>query len=99
MTAPLTDQQEALAQELAQVIHQAAGDDILHIARMLVSTDERHLFGDTEFQSAASSSRSLPKPTTPIWRKKKRLRRQQRLLPHCDRAAAYHGWKTVPANS
>lgn len=50
MTAPLTDQQEALAQELAQVIHQAAGDDILHIARMLVSTDERHLFGDTEFQ-------------------------------------------------
>lgn len=50
MTAPLTNQQEALAQELAQAIHQAADDDILQIARMLVSADQRHLFGDTEFK-------------------------------------------------
>lgn len=50
MSAPLTVQQEALAQELAQLIHQAAGDDILQIARMLVSTDEGHLFGNTEFK-------------------------------------------------
>lgn len=50
MSAPLTHPQEALAQELAQAIHQAAGDDILHIARLLVSADERHLFGNTEFK-------------------------------------------------
>ena len=49
MAAPLTVQQEELAQELAQVIHQAAGDDILQIARLLVSVEERHLFGNTEF--------------------------------------------------
>ncbi len=50
MSAALTDQQESLAQELAQLIHQAAGDDILQIARLLVSADERHLFGNTEFK-------------------------------------------------
>lgn len=49
MSAPLTSQQEALAQELAQAIQQAATDDILHIARLLVATDERPLFGNTEF--------------------------------------------------
>lgn len=50
MSAPLRPQQEALAQELAQAIRQAAQDDILHIARMLVASDERHLFGNTEFK-------------------------------------------------
>jgi len=50
MSVPLTSQQEALAQELAQAIQQAATDDILQMARMLVATDERHLFGNTEFQ-------------------------------------------------
>ena len=50
MSAPLTDQQEVLVHELAQAIHQAADDDIRHIARMLLSADERHLFGNTEFK-------------------------------------------------
>lgn len=50
MSAPLTSQQEALAHELAQAIQQATTDDILQMARMLVATDERHLFGNTEFQ-------------------------------------------------
>jgi hypothetical protein len=49
MSAPLTSQQEALAHELAQAIQQATTDDILQMARMLVATDERHLFGNTEF--------------------------------------------------
>lgn len=53
MSAPLTAEQEALAHELTQAIHQAADDDIRHIARMLVAADERHLFGNTEFKIRA----------------------------------------------
>lgn len=50
MSAPLPSQHEALAQELAHAIHQAATDDILQIARLLVSVEQRHLFGNTEFK-------------------------------------------------
>jgi hypothetical protein len=50
MSAPLTEQQETLAHELAQAIHQAADDDIRQIARMLVAAEERQLFGNTEFR-------------------------------------------------
>jgi hypothetical protein len=53
MSAPRTAEQEALAHERTQDIHQAADDDIRHIARMLVATDERHLFGNTEFKIRA----------------------------------------------
>jgi len=42
-------QREAQAQELARVITAALADDILKVARLLVSTDERHTFGQTEF--------------------------------------------------
>lgn len=50
MPASLTEQQEALAHELAQAIHQAADDDIRQIARILVAAEERQLFGNTEFR-------------------------------------------------
>lgn len=50
MSTSLTEQQEALAHELAQAIHQAADDDIRQIARMLVAAEERQLFGNTEFR-------------------------------------------------
>jgi hypothetical protein len=46
---PLSPQQEAQAQELAQAIRQAADEELLAIARTLVTTDESTLFGDTEF--------------------------------------------------
>jgi dissimilatory sulfite reductase (desulfoviridin) alpha/beta subunit len=47
---PLTPEQEACAQELAQAIRAAAEDEILQIARTLAATDDRHLFGSTEFR-------------------------------------------------
>jgi hypothetical protein len=50
MSAPLTAEQEALAHELTQAIHQAADDDIRQIARMLVAADECQLFGNTQFK-------------------------------------------------
>src|SRR5262245_35206094 len=47
---PLTPEQEARAQELAQAIREAAEDEILQIARTLAATDDRHVFGSTEFR-------------------------------------------------
>lgn len=51
MTAiTLTPEQEAQAQQLAALIQQATAHDLLRIARLLVSKDEAHTFGQTEFQ-------------------------------------------------
>jgi hypothetical protein len=50
MADPLSPEQEQQAQVLAQAIREAAADEILAIARTLVRQDERHLFGQTEFQ-------------------------------------------------
>jgi hypothetical protein len=45
----LTPEQEAEAQHLAALIRQATDDDFLRLARLLLSQDERHTFGATEF--------------------------------------------------
>jgi hypothetical protein len=47
---PLTPQQEALAQELADAIRQGTDDLITHIARTLAATTDATLFGDTELK-------------------------------------------------
>lgn len=47
---PLTPEQEAEAQKLAALIREATAEDFLRIARTLVSKDERHTFGQTEFE-------------------------------------------------
>jgi len=49
-TTELTPEQEAQAQELADQITQAIATDVLRMARLLVSKDTRHTFGQTEFQ-------------------------------------------------
>jgi parvulin-like peptidyl-prolyl isomerase len=45
----LTPEQEADAQQLAALIRAATDDDFLLLARTLVSKDEKHTFGQTEF--------------------------------------------------
>ena len=45
----LTREQEAQAQQLAAQLKEPAGDHFLAIARTLVATEERTLFGQTEF--------------------------------------------------
>lgn len=57
MKESLSDTQEAQAQKLAQAIAHASYDDILHIARTLVATDNASLFGDTEFTVRTISHR------------------------------------------
>jgi hypothetical protein len=50
MSPPLlTPEREADAQHLAALIRQATDDEFLRLARLLVSNDERHTFGPTEF--------------------------------------------------
>ncbi len=50
MTLTLTVEQEAAAQRLAQQIQDQSREDILALARLLVSKQEAELFGETEFQ-------------------------------------------------
>jgi hypothetical protein len=47
---PLDAEREAQAQELAARIRSRADDDILALARLLVSKGDAEVFGDTEFE-------------------------------------------------
>ncbi len=47
---PLAADLEKQAQDLASRIRQRADDDILALARLLVSKDDPEVFGDTEFE-------------------------------------------------
>jgi hypothetical protein len=49
-TLELSTDQEAQAQELAARITEAIAADVLQVARLLVSKEARHTFGQTEFQ-------------------------------------------------
>ncbi len=51
LNEPLTAELEAQAQELAARIRARADDDILALARLLVSKDDAEVFGDTEFEA------------------------------------------------
>jgi hypothetical protein len=48
-SAPLPPTQEARAQQLAAVLHQALADELLAIARRLVANEQRP-FGQAEFE-------------------------------------------------
>ncbi len=50
---PLSADLEAQAQELVGRIRQRADDDLLALARLLVSKPDPELFGDTEFEARA----------------------------------------------
>ena len=49
-TQPLTAEQEAQAEELTRLITDAIAADVRRIARLLVTKDTRHTFGQTELQ-------------------------------------------------
>jgi hypothetical protein len=46
----LSAEQEAEAQALAQRIRELADEEVLQMARLLVSKPDREIFGDTEFE-------------------------------------------------
>jgi hypothetical protein len=51
LNEPLAAELEAQAQELATRIRARADDDILALARLLVSKSDVEVFGDTEFEA------------------------------------------------
>jgi len=50
VSRPLTPEQEAEAQLLAERLHAASKDEFLQLARLLVATPDQQLFGAPEFQ-------------------------------------------------
>jgi hypothetical protein len=51
LNEPLATELETQAQELAARIRARADDDILALARLLVSKSDAEVFGDTEFEA------------------------------------------------
>jgi hypothetical protein len=49
-STPLSPEQRAEAQALAQAIREAINTEIDDLARTLVTSDDAHLFGDNEFK-------------------------------------------------
>jgi F420-0:gamma-glutamyl ligase len=68
---PLTVEQEAEAQRLAQQIQEESREDILALARLLVSKRESEIFGATEFQARAVVHRVAAKGFAVHLREKK----------------------------
>ena len=72
MTAPsLTPEQEAEAQRLLQQLQDASREDLLALARLLVSKRESEIFGATEFQARDVVQRIAAKAFTLHLREKK----------------------------
>jgi hypothetical protein len=67
----LTVEQEAEAQRLAQQIQEESREDILALARLLVSKREAEIFGKTEFQARDAVHRVAAKAFTIHLREKK----------------------------
>jgi hypothetical protein len=81
-SSPLTVAQEAEAQRLVGQIQEVAQEELLALARLLVSKPEAEIFGDTEFQARDLVHRIAAKAFTLHLRekKKKRLPRLQHRL-------------------
>ena len=78
---PLTPQQEALAQQLADAIRQGTDDLITQIARTLAATTDTTLFGDTELKLRDLAHLIAARAYELHLRQKKRLPRVRLALP------------------
>ncbi len=67
----LSVEQEAEAQRLTQLIQAESHEDILELARLLVSKRESEIFGETEFQAREVVHRVAAKAFTAHLREKK----------------------------
>ena len=78
---PLTPELEAQAQELLTRLRSQADEDLLALARLLVSKADRDIFGDTEFQVRDIVHHLGAKALETHLAQKKRLRRLRGRLP------------------
>ena len=109
MRVELTPEQETEAGQLAQEFHEAAADELLQMARLLVSKDDRHLFGQTEFDLRALLLRVAAKVYSAHLQKKKGAtrapaspappvaRRRSSRATATDNRSASSGRSTAPA--
>jgi hypothetical protein len=81
MTVTLTAEQEAQAQQLAVKMREQAEDQFLAVARLLVATEERTLFGQTEFAIRDQFLKLTGQAYTLHLAQKKRLPRVVHRLP------------------
>jgi hypothetical protein len=89
LNEPLNAELEAQAQELAARIRARADDDILALARLLVSKNDAEVFGDTEFEA-----RSIVHHVGAVALEE----RLKKSLATKDRASTVHG-ASSPRNS
>jgi hypothetical protein len=95
---PLAPELEAKAQELLTHLRAQADDELLALARLLVSK------GDTMKSSAIPSSRlgtsstaSAPKPLRRTSLKKNGYEGSGVVCPHCEQSSKYHGQRSKGA--
>src|SRR5262249_4383354 len=90
----LSAEQEAEAQALAQRIRELTEEEILQIARLLVSKSERDIFGDTEFQVRDILIRAGAKAFEEHLRQKKNGYQGCSVdCPNCQQAAEFQGYR------
>ena len=80
-TAALSPEKQAEIEDLARAIREAVDAEIGELAANLATTDDAHLFGDTEFKVRALARKIAAKAYEQHLREKKRIRRLQRDLP------------------
>lgn len=73
---PLSESQQALADELARILEQEAQPELRAMADTLAGCDEHQLFGPTEFRIRDLTLRIARKAYDARLRQKKRLPRQ-----------------------
>jgi len=81
MQEPLTPEQEAEAQQLTQLLAKLAQEDLLQMARAIVSAPKGQLFGATEFKVRDLALQLAARVYQQHLGQKKRLRRIQPDLP------------------
>ena len=74
---PLSAEQETEAQALAQRIRELTDEEVVQMARLLVSKPDREIFGDTEFELRDIVLKLGAKALQERLRQKKRLSRMQ----------------------
>ena len=89
----LTQEQEQEAQELARRIEAATRDDVLALARLLVSKPEAEIFGQAEFQARDLVHRIGAKVFEVHLAQKNGYRGSGVEYPGCQQAAEFQGYR------
>ena len=97
---PLNPELEAQAQELVARLRPQAEQDLLELARLLVSKPDHEIFGDTEFEARAVVHRlGAHAVEAHLAEKKNGYEGAGVVCPHCQQAAKFQGYRAKTAVS